>query len=113
MQGIDLTNIIKDSVVVDKYETILTCLDRLTFAMRDKSYGDVSDTLQKLRTELDKDIDHRVFAGKRKGYDILIDLLKCCENDETIVKSALKTITALMTGNPDLLNVHGVTLQME
>lgn len=81
--------------------------------MKDKSYELAPDTLQELRVELDKDIGHRVFAGKQKCYKILIDLLKDCRKNHAIVKSTLKTITSLMTGNPDLLDDDGVALQIE
>lgn len=112
-QGIDLSNIIKNLALVDKYEPILTCLERLTFAAKDKSYELVPKTLQELQIELDKDIGHKVFAGKHKCYNILIDLLKNCERNHTIVKSVLKTITLLMTGNPDLLDDDGIAQQIE
>ncbi|XP_014482140.1 PREDICTED: armadillo repeat-containing protein 6 homolog [Dinoponera quadriceps] len=112
-QGIDLSNIVKDLALSDKYEPIITRLERLTFAVRDKSYELVPETLQELRTELDKDIGHRVFAGKQKCYNILLDLLKDCRKNHAIVKSALKTITSLMTGNPDLLDDDGIALQIE
>lgn len=89
------------------------CLERLTCAINDKSYEHVSETLQELRTELDKDIGHRVFAGKRKCYNILIDLLKDCEKNHEIFKSTLQTITSLMSGYPDLLDDEGIALQIE
>lgn len=81
--------------------------------MKDKNYEFVPETLQELRTELDNGIEHKVFAGKRKCYDILIVLLKDCEKDHVIVKSVLKTFISLMTGNPDLLDDDGVALQIE
>lgn len=89
----------------------MTCLERLTFAVNNKTYELVPETLQELRTELDKDIGPRVFAGKNKCYNILIALLKDCEKNHAIIKSALKTLTSLMTGNPDLLDDDGIALQ--
>jgi len=112
-QGIDLSNIITDSILENKYKQIVMCLERLTCAINDKSYECVLDTLQELRSELDKDIRHRVFAGKRKCYNILIDLLKGCEKSHGIFLSVLETITSLMTGYPDLLDDDGIALQIE
>lgn len=91
----------------------MTCLERLTCAINDKSYERVPETLQELRTELDKDIGHKVFAGKRKCYNILIDLLKNCKKNHAILKSTLETITSLMSGYPDLLDDEGIALQIE
>lgn len=112
-QGIDLSNIVTDLVLEDKYKQIVTCLKRLLCAVNDKSYECVPETLQELRTELDKDIGHRVFAGKRKCYNILIDLLKDCEKNHVIIKSTLETLTSLMSGYPDLLDDEGIALQTE
>ncbi|XP_072751306.1 armadillo repeat-containing protein 6 homolog [Anoplolepis gracilipes] len=113
MKGIDLSNIITDLVLEDKYKQIVTCLEQLTRAVNDKSYECVPETLQELQTELDKDIRYRVFAGKRKCYNVLIDLLKDCEKNHAIFKSALETIASLMTGYPDLLDDDGIALQTE
>ncbi|XP_070164555.1 armadillo repeat-containing protein 6 homolog [Polyergus mexicanus] len=113
MKGIDLSNIITDLVLEDKYKQIIICLEQLTRAMNDKSYERVPETLQELRTELDKDIRYRVFAGKRKCYNVLIDLLKDCEKNHVIFKSALETIASLMSGYPDLLDDNGIALQAE
>lgn len=113
MKGVDLSNIVTDSVLEDKYKQIVMCLERLTCAVNDKSYECVPETLQELRLELDKDIGHRVFAGKRKCYNILIELLRDCKKNHAILKSTLETITSLMSGYPDLLDDEGIALQIE
>ncbi|KAL0124449.1 hypothetical protein PUN28_006351 [Cardiocondyla obscurior] len=113
MKGVDLRNIVTDSVLQDKYKKIMTCLERLTCAVNDKSYERVPEMLQELRTELDKDIGHRVFAGKHKCYNVLIDLLKYCGKNHVVLKSTLETITSLMSGYPDLLDDEGIVLQIE
>lgn len=112
-QGIDLTNIIKDLILNDDTELITGCLSQLNIAISDKRYENVPQTLEKLRKELDKDIARRVYAGKKGGYNTLIKLMKCCHHNNTIMRSALKTITSLMTGNPDLLNDEGIALQIQ
>lgn len=113
MQGVDLSNIITDLVLEDKYKQILICLEKLKRAVNDKRYECVLETLQELRTELDKDIRYRVFAGKRKCYNVLLDVLKDCKKNHVIFKSALETITSLMSGYPDLLDDDGIALQTE
>ena len=69
--------------------------------------------LDQLKSELDKDIARRVYAGKQGAYKTLIDLMHKFKNDTSVMKAALKTMTSLMTGNPDLLDQSGVDLQME
>lgn len=113
VQGVDLSNIITDLVLEDKYKQILICLEKLKRAVNDKRYECVLETLQELRTELDKDIRYRVFAGKRKCYNVLLDLLKDCKKNHVIFKSTLETITSLMSGYPDLLDDDGIALQTE
>ncbi|XP_076280558.1 armadillo repeat-containing protein 6 homolog [Lasioglossum baleicum] len=111
-QGVDLTNIIKDLILNDDTELIAGYLSQLNIAISDKRFENVPQTLEKLRKELDKDIARRVYAGKKGGYNTLIKLMKCCHHNNTIMRSALKTITSLMTGNPDLLNDEGIALQI-
>lgn len=109
----DMSNVVTDLVLEKKYRTILTCLERLTCAVNDKSYECAPETLQELRTELDKDIKHRVFAGKRGCYNVLVNVLKDCRKNHATFRSALETITSLMTGHPDLLDDDGIALQTE
>ncbi|KMQ92003.1 armadillo repeat-containing protein 6-like protein [Lasius niger] len=86
MKGIDLSNIITDLVLEDKYKQIVKCLEQLTRAMNDKSYECVPETLQELRTELDKDIRYKVFAERHHDVATLQCLLhwirECCIKHE-------------------------------
>ncbi|XP_054005823.1 armadillo repeat-containing protein 6 homolog [Hylaeus anthracinus] len=111
-QGVDLSNIMKDLILNNDNELITSYLSQLNIAIEDKNYGNVPQTLDKLRNELDKDIAYRVYAGKKGGYDTLIKLMKSCPNNSLVIRSALKAITSLMNGNPDLLNDEGVALQI-
>lgn len=108
-----MTNVIKDLVLSDYNDLIASYLSQLNIALEDKNYENVPQTLKKLRDELDKDIARRVYAGKKGGYNTLINLMKSCPNNSTVIRSALKTITSLMTGNPDLLNDEGIALQIQ
>ncbi|XP_066588316.1 armadillo repeat-containing protein 6 homolog [Prorops nasuta] len=112
-QGIDLSNIIKDLVLSEDHDLISAYLDQISSAIENRSYENIPHTLDKLRIELEKDIARRVFAGKNGAYDILIRLMKACHNNILVMKAALRAITALMTGNPDLLDDKGIALQME
>lgn len=112
-QGVDLSNIIKDLILNDDNELITSCLNQINIAIEDQNYGNIHHTLDKLRIQLDKDIARRVYAGRNGTYNSLIKLMKACLNNGTVIKAALKTITSLMTGNPDLLNDEGIALQIQ
>ena len=92
---------------------ILSCLQKLNACLTEKKYDSAHSQLEKLKTELDKDIARRVYAAKHNAYSILTDIIKECKDDPSIIKPALRTITSLMTGHPDLLNEKGISLQME
>lgn len=108
-----MSNIIKDLIISDDSSLIVSCLTQINNAIEDQNYDNVPHVLDKLRNELDKDISRRVYAGKNGGYDTLIKLMKTCPNNISITRAALKTITSLMMGNPDLLNEEGIALQMQ
>ncbi|CAD6201268.1 GSCOCG00000069001-RA-CDS [Cotesia congregata] len=112
-QGIDLTNIIKDLALNDNSNVIQSCLENLSTASENKNYEDVPRVLESLKTELDKDIARRVFASKENAYPIILALIKDTKDDVSILKPALKAMTSLMTGNPDLLDSAGIDLQIE
>lgn len=112
-QGVDLSNIIKDLIITQDNDLISSYLDQLRSFLTKKHYERIPNVLDKLIIELDKDIARRVYAGKQGCYRVLLDIIKDCEYDTLILKTALKTITSLMTGNPDLLDDKGVSIQME
>ncbi|XP_015109574.1 armadillo repeat-containing protein 6 homolog [Diachasma alloeum] len=113
-QGIDLTNIIKDLAISENSNVIQTCLRKLSASIEEKNYNDVPDALEKLKTELNRDIARRMYAAKENAYCILLDLMEEVENEENlnILKSVIKTMTSLMTGHPDLLDARGIKLQI-
>lgn len=108
-----MSNIIKDLILNDDNELIISYLNQINIAIGDRNYENIHHVLDKLRSQLDKDIARRVYAGKMGTYNILINLMKACSNNATVIKAALKTITSLMTGNPDLLNDEGIALQIQ
>ncbi|XP_014209570.1 armadillo repeat-containing protein 6 homolog [Copidosoma floridanum] len=110
-QGVDLTNIIKDLSLNDGANDITSCIKKLSECTKSKEHEHAAPLLNKLRSELEKDIARRVFAGKNGAYSILLDVMTSCKDDPILLRLALKTITALMTGNPDLLDETGIQLQ--
>lgn len=108
-----MTNIIKDLAISENSNVIQTCLKKLSTAAKEKNCDDIADALEKLKTELDKDIARRMYAAKENAYSILLDLIELVKSDVNTLRSVLKTMTLLMTGFPDLLDDRGLKLQME
>ncbi|XP_051174994.1 armadillo repeat-containing protein 6 homolog [Leptopilina boulardi] len=111
-QGVDLSNIIKDLAINDD-SVILSCLEKLSACLSEEEYDSAHSQLEKLKNELDKDIARRIYAAKHDAYSILTSMIKKCKDNPLVIKSALKTITSLMTGHPDLLDERGISLQIE
>lgn len=108
----DLSNIIKDLAISDDSDDILTCINKIADCVKAKEYESIIGLLVKLKSELDKDMARKIYAGKNRAYDTLLDVMQNWENDSLILRAALKTITSLMAGNPDLLDARGVSLQI-
>lgn len=112
-QGIDLSNVIKDMAISNDSETIETSLKQLSAHLVSKDVKDVPGILQRLQTELDKDIARKMLAAKHGAYRVLIDIMRGFKGDVEILRPAIKTMTSLMTGYPDLLDETGIALQIE
>ncbi|XP_043267459.1 speckle targeted PIP5K1A-regulated poly(A) polymerase-like [Venturia canescens] len=110
--GVDVTNIIKDLALTDVENVTVICLEIKT-ALENDNYEDLIQVLERLQTELDKDIARRVYAGKEGAYQTPIQLLKKSLDDTALLEVTLKTLTSFMTGNPDLLDSDGIELQMK
>ncbi|XP_075985983.1 armadillo repeat-containing protein 6 homolog [Anticarsia gemmatalis] len=119
-QGVDLSNIIKDLALSsgDNHlvsETVGKLKDLC--ATKKCDVNAVCTELDVLKSECNKDIAHRIRAGKDGAYKILVDLLfskqllmQLSERDVKLMTSALDTLTALMEMQPDLLCLRGVDL---
>ncbi|XP_011498450.1 PREDICTED: armadillo repeat-containing protein 6 homolog [Ceratosolen solmsi marchali] len=110
-QGVDLTNIIKDLALNDSTDDIISSIKKLSEYSTAAECKHMTIILNTLMSELEKDIARRVFAGKNGAYTTLLQVLTNFKDKPIIVQTALKTITILMTGNPDLLDEAGVNLQ--
>lgn len=113
IKGVDLTNIIKDLALTNDENVTLSCLEKIKTSLENDDCDDLVQVLDRLMSELDKDIARRVCAGKQGAYQTLINLMKKCIDNSTILNATLKTLRSLMTGNPDLLDSDGIELQMK
>ena len=112
LQGVDLSNIIKDLSLNNAADDLTSCIKNLSDCVKSAEYDHAAPFLNKLKSELEKDIARRVFAGKNGAYTTLLDVITSCKHEPHLLRTALKTVTVLMTGNPDLLEENGVKLQM-
>ncbi|XP_068624138.1 armadillo repeat-containing protein 6 homolog [Battus philenor] len=121
-QGVDLSNIIKDLTLKAGEEHLVSSsvkrLKELTNSMP-RNYQLILEQLDILMVECNKDIAHRVRAGKDGAYTILIDLLDAKQEaysqdenvkDEEFILKILNTLISLMDSQPDLLEQRGVSL---
>lgn len=66
--------------------------------------------VQMIKEECDKGLDYRVYAGKKRSYDLVLNVMNLFDEETICVKEGLKALTSLMTQQPDLLDVRGVKL---
>ncbi|XP_030748210.1 armadillo repeat-containing protein 6 homolog [Sitophilus oryzae] len=107
-QGVDLSKIIKESMSKAEFNEISESVRKLEELQNSKKASDaLNETLTTLRLECEKGLQHKVEAGKIGAYNILLNI---CENntDKSVEANTLRTLTALMTKQPDLLDDRGV-----
>jgi hypothetical protein len=87
-------------------------LENLGKLMKEPSGNEkaVIKELQALKDECDKSIAHRVLAGSLGTYSMLVDVLETFQSVDEVSTEALSAISALMSGNPDLLEKRGIEI---
>ncbi|XP_046403428.1 armadillo repeat-containing protein 6 homolog [Ischnura elegans] len=112
-QGVDLSNIVTSSSGDNDSERLKNMIDLIEKAIAENSFNseDFLSNLNALNAECSKDIAHRVLAGKLNLYGHLVEITKKLNGDEPTA-AVLSTLTALMTGQPDLLDENGISLIM-
>ncbi|XP_034826261.1 armadillo repeat-containing protein 6 homolog [Maniola hyperantus] len=121
-QGVDLSNIIKDLVLGSSdNHPVVSAVQKLKELC---STNDVDDILiikelDILVAECNKDIAHRLRAGKEGAYNTLLDLLEVKlktysqeqnKYNESLVVKTLNSLIALMEMQPDLLDERGTNI---
>lgn len=118
-QGVDLSNIIKE-VVLDNIPTasrskLTASLDNMVKLIKKPSGNEkaIIKELQGLKDECDKSVAHRVLAGSLGTYSMLVDVLELFQSVDEVSTEALNAISALMSGNPDLLDKRGIEIMIK
>lgn len=112
-QGVDLSNIMKevmDNISGESKSNLNSCLDHLGKLIKTSSNkeNEILAELKILKEECNKSIAHKVYAGSKGAYSMLVDVLEMYSQDQDIALAALNAIVALMNGNPDLLDKKGI-----
>ncbi|XP_013147163.1 PREDICTED: armadillo repeat-containing protein 6 homolog [Papilio polytes] len=121
-QGVDLSNIIKELNLNSGEEHLVSStvkkLKELSNAVQNNEEH-ILEQLDILMTECNKDIAHRVKAGKEGCYTVLINLLEAKQKsylkinnvkDSSFIIKILNTFVSLMESQPDLLDRKGVAI---
>ncbi|KAK9872349.1 hypothetical protein WA026_017808 [Henosepilachna vigintioctopunctata] len=108
-QNVDLSNISKQLAGIPIDESIIVdVLRKLDECNKSKNESDIVESLGVIKDQCDKGIGYKVIAGKAGAYEKILICL--CDNKGTLTieMACLKTLLALMTKQPDLLDDKGV-----
>lgn len=110
IQGVDLTHIVKDSIGnSSNSETVEAAVKQLNNLNNSNTSSEaIIDQLNLIKQECDKGIQFQIFAGVAGAYDAILNTLGKFQSDNNVVKTCLKTMVALMTKQPDLLDDKGI-----
>lgn len=113
----DLSNIIKDLSITNKDDqavlgNVIEELDNFS-KYPSPNKNEIIIALNVLRTECEKDIPHKVLAGSKNAFNIIVALMLSQETNTEVILECLKTMIALMSGQPDLLNNNGIGVMMK
>lgn len=102
LQGIELSNIVTDLVVTDDGSSWHPVVNA-TNALKSENGTSLTTKLDKLRTELDKSLAHRVLANTEAScFLCLVDIYDQLDPEDLTSKTeVLKTLCSFLNGQPD------------
>ncbi|XP_049786589.1 armadillo repeat-containing protein 6 homolog [Schistocerca cancellata] len=114
-QGVDLSNVVKELMentpADSSKKSLLHTISRLKGLLKtDTKLPELCQELSELKAECDKDLAHKILAGKNGAYDLLIKVLELYETNRDVTLVTLDAMISLMTGQPDLLDEKGTNL---
>ncbi|KAL3288302.1 hypothetical protein HHI36_002750 [Cryptolaemus montrouzieri] len=114
-QKVDLSNISKQVLGDPIDETpIRDAIRELENCNRDKKESkDIKEYLIILKEQCDKGIEYKVLAGKTGAYHQILTVLLNNKGNKDLALTGFKTMLALMTKQPDLLDDRGVEVIVE
>jgi len=115
LQGVDLSNIVKDLTITDdgsSWHPILNVLDQLkTVDINDKPI--LLNLLKEFGSLCHKSIAHRCLAARKgSAFLTLMDLYSCLSNKESQV-AVLEAFCQFIEGQPDLVTPNAMEMFIE
>ncbi|CAG9862583.1 unnamed protein product [Phyllotreta striolata] len=109
-QGVDLSSIVKElSLGPSKADEIKAAIEKLKELNKiDTPDKVLMDQMDVIRIECDKGLTNKVAVAKAGAYDVLLDVLDTKRSYIVVERICLKTLTSLMTKQPDLLDSRGI-----
>jgi len=110
MQGVDLSNIIVDLMAnkIDAQPVIEAVTELANGIKEKKNINECMPHVIKIGAECNKGLEYRVIAAREGAYNVLLDFIKLQENNTQVLIDCYKTMTILMTKQPDLLDKEGI-----
>lgn len=109
-QGVDLSSIIKELSLESSMEDDINAAVKKLKDLNKIDTPDkvLMDQMDVIRIECDKGLANKVAVGKAGAYNVLLDVLDTKRTFIVVERICLKTLTSLMTKQPDLLDSRGI-----
>ncbi|NXN09167.1 ARMC6 protein, partial [Indicator maculatus] len=118
-QGVDLSNIVKavrqpasENGQRQKHQILLT-LDSLGRAVADSDLAAVAEQLEVFGEQCREQLAFRYLAGQNGAYSVVFSACQLASGDRDTTLRAFSTLSALLDGQPDLLDEAGQDLVLQ
>ncbi|NXU78218.1 ARMC6 protein, partial [Oreotrochilus melanogaster] len=118
-QGVDLSNIVKavqqpasENGQRQKHEILLT-LDSLGRAVADSDLPEMAEQLGVFTEQCKEQLAFRYLAGQNGAYPVVFSACQLASGDRSLMLKAFSTLSALLDGQPDLLDSDGQELLLQ
>ncbi|NWS50597.1 ARMC6 protein, partial [Probosciger aterrimus] len=119
LSGVDLSNIVKavrppasENGQKQKHEILLT-LDALGKAVADSDLAEVAEQLVVFTAQCKEQLAFRCLAGQNGAYPVVFSACQMASGDRNLMLKAFYTLSALLDGQPDLLDSAGQDLLLQ
>uniref|UniRef100_A0ACB8F1L9 Uncharacterized protein n=1 Tax=Sphaerodactylus townsendi TaxID=933632 RepID=A0ACB8F1L9_9SAUR len=115
-QGVDLSNIVKEAPNPapengqEQKHAVLQTLDSLQKAVVDSDSSKVDELLVSFAEQCRQDLAIRYLAGQKGAYPAVLAACRLASEDRCSLLKALDALSALLDGQPDLLDASGQEL---
>ncbi|XP_010119272.1 PREDICTED: armadillo repeat-containing protein 6 isoform X1 [Chlamydotis macqueenii] len=118
-QGVDLSNIVKavrqpasENGQKQKHEILLT-LDSLERAIADSDLAEMAEQLVVFTDQCKEQLAFRYLAGQNGAYSVVFSACQLASGDRSLMLKAFYTLSAILDGQPDLLDSAGQDLLLQ